>query len=221
MEPDSEVQRMGLRSLIRAEVRAITPFDELERAHLAQALVWVDSGVDLFRLQKPALPPQHLVSYFVCIDGDHVLLVDHRDAGLWLPTGGHVEPGEHPRETVRRELYEELGVTAKLAFERPLMLTITETVGHSIGHRDVSLWYVVALRRDACIRFDVREFREVHWFDLRALPLRRTDPHLARFVAKLQFERGFGTRAQATVAPGAGDGRESKDSYQGSLRSGQ
>jgi hypothetical protein len=27
-----------------------------------------------------------------------VLLCDHRLSGLWLPTGGHVESGEHPLE---------------------------------------------------------------------------------------------------------------------------
>ncbi|MEE3919135.1 NUDIX domain-containing protein [Micromonospora sp. BRA006-A] len=31
---------------------------------------------------------------------------------MWLPSGGHVEPGEHPADTVRRELREELGVAA-------------------------------------------------------------------------------------------------------------
>jgi hypothetical protein len=30
-----------------------------------------------------------------------VLLCDHRLSGLWLPTGGPVEPGEHPLGTVR------------------------------------------------------------------------------------------------------------------------
>jgi ADP-ribose pyrophosphatase YjhB (NUDIX family) len=134
-----------------------------------------------------------------------MLLVDHRDAGLWLPTGGHVEPNEHPREAVRRELRRELGVSAPLAFERPVLLTITETVGHSVGHRDVCLWYAVALRRDTCVRFDVRKFCELHWFSARDLPMRRSDPHLARFVAKLQFERGLGARSRerrACVATG-------------------
>jgi 8-oxo-dGTP pyrophosphatase MutT (NUDIX family) len=39
-----------------------------------------------------------------------VLLVDHKNARLWLPTGGHVEEGEDPRATVVRELKEELGL---------------------------------------------------------------------------------------------------------------
>ncbi|MEV4702232.1 NUDIX domain-containing protein [Actinoplanes sp. NPDC049316] len=40
-----------------------------------------------------------------------VLLVDHRNARLWLPPGGHVEPGEAPAVTAGRELAEELGVS--------------------------------------------------------------------------------------------------------------
>ena len=46
---------------------------------------------------KPATPPKHLVSYVVPTDpetGD-ILLVDHRNAQLWIPPGGHVDPGEH------------------------------------------------------------------------------------------------------------------------------
>ncbi|MGV9748387.1 NUDIX domain-containing protein [Rhodococcus zopfii] len=38
--------------------------------------------------------------------------MDHIGAGLWLPTGGHVEPGEHPLDTAIRETREELGIDA-------------------------------------------------------------------------------------------------------------
>jgi 8-oxo-dGTP diphosphatase len=95
---------------------------------VADALARVDSGAELFRVAKPATPPKHLVSYFVVVDGDHVLLVDHKNARLWLPSGGHVEPDEHPRTTVLRELREELGFTAAHAIEAPLMITCTTTI---------------------------------------------------------------------------------------------
>jgi len=42
----------------------------------------------------------------------HILLVDLIKAGLWLPAGGHVEQNEHPMETVKREVKEELGIEA-------------------------------------------------------------------------------------------------------------
>jgi 8-oxo-dGTP pyrophosphatase MutT (NUDIX family) len=59
-------------------------------------------------------PPKHLVSYAVLIDprDASVFLVDHILAGLALPPGGHVEPGEDPADTVRREAMEELGIQA-------------------------------------------------------------------------------------------------------------
>ena len=42
-----------------------------------------------------------------------MLLVDHRNAKLWLPTGGHVERDEHPWRTVEREAAEEPGIEAR------------------------------------------------------------------------------------------------------------
>jgi 8-oxo-dGTP pyrophosphatase MutT (NUDIX family) len=86
-----------------------------------------------------------------------VLLVDHRKAQLWLPTGGHVEPGEHPRTTVRREAAEELGVDARFlqaSGARPLLLTSALTVGLTAGHTDVSLWYAIEGDVEAGLRHD-------------------------------------------------------------------
>jgi 8-oxo-dGTP diphosphatase len=134
---------MNMRAQIRSELLAIGPLDRIEREHLEDALAWVDSGAELFRVMKPATPPKHLVSYFVLVDGEQILLVDHKNARLWLPTGGHVEVDEHPRSTVLRELEEELGIAAAHAIDPPLMVTCTVTVGLTSGHTDVSLWYVV------------------------------------------------------------------------------
>lgn len=174
-----------MRSAIREEVAGIEPFDALERAHREEALGWIDSGAELCRTQKPATPPIHLVSYFVLVDDDHVLLVDHRNARLWLPTGGHVEADEHPRATVARELREELGLDLIDPPEAPLMLTVSRTVGISAGHTDVSLWYVIDADRRLALEFDSGEFHTVQWFRRSEAPVDRSDPHLARFLAKL------------------------------------
>ena len=174
-----------MRQQIRNEITSILPFDALERAHVADAIAWVDSGLPLCRVAKPDQPPKHLVSYFVVVDGGHVLLVDHRNAQLWLPPGGHVEPGEHPRRTVVRELEEELGFVASHEIEAPLLVTATTTVGLSPGHTDVSLWYVVRADRNQAIRFDEREFSAVRWFPFAEVPLERSDPHMHRFLVKL------------------------------------
>jgi 8-oxo-dGTP pyrophosphatase MutT (NUDIX family) len=174
-----------MREQIRDEVSSITPLDAVERAHIAETLAWIDSGAELCRTARPATPPVHLVSYFACVDGDRILLVDHRNARLWLPTGGHVEPGEHPRATVAREAAEELGIEARFAHDGPLMITRTETVGRTAGHTDVSLWYVLAADSAAELAYDASEFEDARWFRFSSVPLAQSDPHMARFLAKL------------------------------------
>jgi 8-oxo-dGTP diphosphatase len=174
-----------MRSAIRNEVAAIRPLDALEASHRDDALAWIDSGAELCRLAKPATPPKHLVSYFAVVAEEHILLVDHRLAQLWLPTGGHVEPGEHPRDAVRRELREELGIAPEREIAGPLMITCTTTVGETAGHTDVSLWYVIEASRRQELQHDITEFAEVRWFPWDRVPAHRADPHLPRFLRKL------------------------------------
>ena len=174
-----------MRAAIRNELESISPLDELERQHRSEALAWVDSGAPLFRTAKPATPPQHLVSYFAVVDDDRILLVDHKNAQLWLPPGGHVEDGEHPRSTVAREIREELGFVPAHEISAPLMVTCTATVGLTSGHTDVSLWYVVNAARTQVMEYDSQEFAGIKWFGFSDAPLARSDPHLDRFLLKL------------------------------------
>jgi 8-oxo-dGTP diphosphatase len=175
-----------MRAIIRSELEFIKPLDALERQHLGEAIAWVDSGAPLFRTAKPATPPIHLVSYFAVVDGESILMVDHKNAQLWLPPGGHVEQGEHPRATVVREIREELGINPSHEIGAPLMVTCTVTVGLTSGHTDVSLWYVVNARKDHPVAFDAREFNGIRWFHYSEVPLARSDPHLERFMRKLR-----------------------------------
>src|SRR5262245_15318926 len=179
---------------VLSELSAIRPIDEIERQHLAEARSWVESGAPLFRIEKPATPPKHLVSYFALVSDPHILLVDHKNAQLWLPTGGHVEPHENPRMTVVRELREELDMSVPVdTIGPPLMVTVTSTVGLTAGHTDVSLWYAVVADRDLRINFDANEFHAVRWFPFSEVPFQRSDPHLGRFIAKL----GTGIKGEA------------------------
>lgn len=55
---------------------------------------------------------QELIARGVCIQNGAVLLAYVRKEKYFFLPGGHVEPGESIFETVRRELDEELGVSA-------------------------------------------------------------------------------------------------------------
>ncbi|MCD4483507.1 NUDIX hydrolase [Chromobacterium vaccinii] len=171
----------ALRAAIRAEVSAIIPLDALEAEHLQASLAWIDSDAELWRREKPATPPEHLSTYFALVDETGMLLVDHKNAKLWLPPGGHVDPGEPPRDTVARELFEELGVSG-LPAPAASFITRTEVAGH---HLDVTLWYALPISRTLPLRYDQTEFNEARWFDFDQLPYSDSDPHLARFASKL------------------------------------
>jgi len=174
-----------MRTEIRKEIELIAPLDDIERATKSNVLTWIDSGADVCRTEKPGTPPKHLVSYFAVIDGEHILLVDHINAELWLPTGGHVEPGEHPKATALREAKEELSIDGEFLHNNPVFLTITETVGKTAGHTDVSLWYTLRGNRNDEILFDESEFRAVSWFHKDEVPLERSDIHMKRFLRKV------------------------------------
>lgn len=176
-------------STIEESISTILPFDDIERAHIQDTLSWIRSGAQIFRLQKPDIPPKHLVSYFVLFDetAQKILLADHKKAQLWLPAGGHVEPNEHPEDTVRRECLEELGVPAEFwQGASPFFLTSTMTVGLTAGHTDVSLWYVLKGDQRVSCTFDQEEFNTIQWFGWDEIPYIKADPHLERFIRKLK-----------------------------------
>jgi 8-oxo-dGTP diphosphatase len=179
------------------ELQHIKPFDVLEREHVADAVAWIGSGVNIFRIAKPDKPPKHLVSYFVLIDPDHqsLLLGDHIKAQLWLPSGGHVALNEHPRDTVVREAREELGVDAVFlrGHDKPLLVTVTQTVGLTAGHTDVSLWYLLRGSVHDTLDFERREFNDIAWFTFDEILQSHPsifDPHMQRFTKKLQRHLG-------------------------------
>jgi 8-oxo-dGTP diphosphatase len=109
-------------------VSDLVPGDQLEAAHRVETLRWLETTDDIYRRHPPMTPPRHLVAYMLLVDNraGAMLLVDHIMAGLWLPAGGHVEPGERPIDTVLRETKEELGIDAAfhpVLGERPVFVT--------------------------------------------------------------------------------------------------
>jgi 8-oxo-dGTP diphosphatase len=161
-----------MRNKIKNIISNIGPLDDLESRHRLEAIEWIDSGAEIFRIEKPCTPDKHLVSYFVVFDEDEhkILLVDHKKAELWLPAGGHVEPGENPAMTVSRECMEELSIEAEFWQEDPLLITVTETVGNSPKHTDVSLWYVIKGKSADTYIYDQSEFNCIKWFDFNSIP---------------------------------------------------
>lgn len=186
-----------IRTKISDLLRQVSPFDQVETAHIKDALDWIASGVEIFRIEKPARPLKHLVSYAVLVDTKEkkILLLDHKNALKKLPSGGHIDINEMPLAAAEREIEEELGIESKLAFqlEVPFFVTVTETVGLTPGHIDVSLWYVFAGDAAATIKSHTEEFKKefngYHWLsfdEIIARPIGEFDENMHRFVLKLK-----------------------------------
>jgi 8-oxo-dGTP pyrophosphatase MutT (NUDIX family) len=178
-----------MREAMRREIEAIEPGDPVEWEHRAGALAWVASGAPLFRVVKPAVPPKHLVAYCVVTDGARILLVDHKNAQLWLPPGGHVDADEHPRGTAVRELREELNCSVTHQMAPPILITCDTTVGLTAGHTDVCLWYMVQADPGWAIKHDAEEFNEVRWFGWAEIPFERSNPAMRRLLSKLALNQ--------------------------------
>jgi 8-oxo-dGTP diphosphatase len=178
--------------VVHTLVSSIRPWDQLETEHRAETLNWLETTNDVFRRAKPATPDRHLVSYIAMVDphGSSTLLIDHINADLWLPPGGHMEPGEHPTETVRREAHEELGIEPVFAdpLGWPSFITVTRTGGLDAGHIDVSLWFLLIGQQDMDLTIDPTEFREARWWsqaEVRMANSKAFDPHYLRFIEKV------------------------------------
>lgn len=180
-------------------VEELAPTDALGATDREQALAWLRSTDDVFRRARPRTPSPHLVSAFVLVDREQgrLLLCHHRLAGMWLPTGGHVEPGEHPLATVRREVVEELGVPYApdpVLGEAPFLLAMAATVGApETRHVDATLWYALEGRVGQPLTPDDREFHRVAWWSAEELTRAGdvpVDPHLSRAVDALGLCRG-------------------------------
>ena len=181
------MSKEDLRQKIHRLISSLNPLDNIEKEHIRFALDWIESGSEIFRIEKPGTPDIHLVSYFVIASPEmnQILLVDHKKAELWLPPGEHVDPGEDPKETVRREAKEELGIDAEFLFDEPLLLTVTKTVGNVARHTDVSLWYLLKGDPSQVLDYDPNEFHQIHWFGINEIPVDNTDPHMKRFIEKM------------------------------------
>jgi 8-oxo-dGTP diphosphatase len=189
--PNPTIDQKTVAAIVK-DIETLIPFDATEQSHKQNILAWLASGANPFRLKQPDIPPKHLVSYFVMVDPEHksVLLVDHIKAQLWLPTGGHVLLNELPHDTVIREANEELNVSAVFLCnnDKPLFVTVGETVGLTPGHIDVSLWYTIRGSIHDRIHYDRSEFTDVEWYTFDEIMETDSlifDPHMKRFTSKL------------------------------------
>ena len=90
-------------------------------------IAWLPKPNECRTVLSSQLPPLELVktALAVVFMGDSLLMTNLVSRGWDIP-GGHIEPGEHPEDAVRREVFEEtgaeLGPLYLLAYQRLRLL---------------------------------------------------------------------------------------------------
>lgn len=179
-------------------IEKINPCDEIEKQYKDDALTWIASGAEIFRIEKPATPLKHLVCYTVLCDFQRqkILLLEHQKAQRLLPSGGHVDRDELPYDAVVREVKEELGFETEFVFadwQTPFFISQVETYGKTPGHIDVDLWYLLKGDSEKPLNDQAeefkREFGNYAWYtfdEILNMPIEKFDPNMHRFVNKLK-----------------------------------
>lgn len=143
-------------------VAAHEPADERERDATVRFLAELD------RLERPCdqhADPVHVTASAIVVGVRGTVLHKHRLLGRWLQPGGHMEAGESPAETARREVAEETGLVAGSPDTGPTLVRIdVHRGGAGLGHTHLDLCYLLVAGDDDPTPAP-GESPEVGWFD--------------------------------------------------------
>ncbi len=129
---------MTLIDEVVAQVRARgeSPVDDREAASVARFLELV---APLKRPFDEDGDPVHITGSSIIVGERGVILHKHKRLGIWLQTGGHVDPGETPAQAAVRESCEETGLPVTLV--EPEIIHVDVHPGPK-GHTHLDLRYL-------------------------------------------------------------------------------
>ncbi|MGD8862604.1 MAG: NUDIX hydrolase [Myxococcales bacterium] len=168
-------------------LRAFTPHDSQERAHLERMLALCEVPGDPFA-RSHSTPGHFTASGFVLSpDGEALLLIHHRKLGLWLQPGGHVDADDADMLAAsRREVHEEVGLQAlALAYEGIFDLDVHDipALGDEPPHAHFDVRFLFrAPTRELQVSAEVKDAR---WVPLDAAKDAGTDRSVTRAVQKM------------------------------------
>jgi|SRR3989344_1642499 len=111
----------------------------------------------------------HICAFFLPLDmtKKSIYLGHHIKADDWIPPGGHIEAGEMPIDTVRREFVEELDFNLTKQPIELFDLSIKDVSGNPKHQCKIhyDFWYLVYTDK-IDYRFDRKEFHQAKWMTI-------------------------------------------------------
>ena len=133
-------------------------------------------------MAQPDVRPTILVAAAILIENGRVLLTQRKAGthlgGAWEFPGGKVLPGEDPRDGLRRELEEELGIDVRVG-------EIVDVTFHRYGEKAVLLLFFDAVRLPASADPRALDVAAFEWAATDGLEPARFPPADARILQKV------------------------------------
>jgi 8-oxo-dGTP pyrophosphatase MutT (NUDIX family) len=138
------------------------------------------------QLTRDENPASHFSTFFVAIDisQKQVFIGHHKKADLWIFNGGHIDLGELPHATIRREMLEEWGIDPVPNIDlTPQLLTITQINKNNIRkcrtHFDI--WYFIPVNKNTFHpdqKLLSTEFFQTKWMSITDAKIIAVDPNM-------------------------------------------
>ena len=142
----------------------------------------------------PAAPVREFTVAVFVVHRGRVLLLFHPKLGMWLPPGGHIEPGELPDEAAVREVLEETGVRVCLVGEQALDVEYPRQLARPAGiqlediapgHQHIDLVYFAEPVDEDCAVSDECAARDrAAWYDPAQLEALGANAEIRGWVAR-------------------------------------
>jgi 8-oxo-dGTP pyrophosphatase MutT (NUDIX family) len=149
----------ALRQRVLADVRLLTPIDDVERVDIERFVAEVSRLAEPFDRDAD---PVHVTGSGFVVGPPGIVLLHHRKFSMWVQPGGHIDAGETPWEAARREVLEETGIDAAFLGATPELVHVSV---HDVpdGHTHLDLRYLFD-GGDAEPAPPPGESQEVRWF---------------------------------------------------------